>query len=210
MARARAYSGSCGPRTGPRSAVRIVSRTVASMWPPPSGPRHTPSRAPVLYAPPGISRRASMPASLPTNSPTTTQRENAAPFRAQALPRGVVGLEGGPAADQVGGPLGDRDRGGAGVAARDGRHDRRVHDPQPLDPADSQLGVADRVAGAHRAGAHRVEQGRDLPADEVGDGLVGLALLAGRPLAADQGRQRPRRGDLPRLADTGDQDVQVG
>ena len=118
------------------------------MWPPPSGPRHTPSRAPVLYAPPGISRRASMPASLPTNSPTTTQRENAAPFRAQALPRGVVGLEGGPAADQVGGPFGDRDRGGVGVAARDGRHDGRVHDPQPLDPADPQLGVADRVAVA--------------------------------------------------------------
>src|SRR5690606_15432045 len=75
--------------------------------------------------------------------------------------------------DQVGRALGDHDHRRVGIAARQGRHHRRIHHPQPLDPAHAQLRIDHRqFVAAHAAGAGRVVHAFGLGADEGGQACV--------------------------------------
>ena len=105
-----------------------------------------------------------------------------------------------PAGDQVGGPLGDRDRGRVGVPPRQGRHHRRVDHPQPGHAADPELGVEHAVPArvtAHRARADRVIQGHHAVPDVLEELGVGSHVRAGRQLAGADLGHRPGRHELP-------------
>ena len=88
----------------------------------------------------------------------------------------------GAAGDEVGGALGDRDHRGVGVAARQRRHDRGVHDAQPGHAADAEQRVDHAVVAArrlrhvaaHRAGADRVVAADHAAPDEVAHLVVGV------------------------------------
>ena len=131
-------------------------------------------------------------------SPTCSARSSTRRSAASTAPERSTGAAARPqrrrALDQVGGALGDRDRRGVGVAARDGRHHRGVDDADALEALDPQLGVDDR---ADRAGADRVvdreggarRRGRAASSSEspAGDrerlGAVGRASPAGAQIS---------------------------
>ncbi len=96
------------------------------------------------------------------------------------------------------------------MAPHDRWHDRGVHHPQAVQPADAQRCVdhGERVL-AHAAAAHRVVQRLGLLPDEALD--LGVAADAGRGLQrlADEGTQGGRLKDAPRELDPADQGRQI-